>query len=47
MNESEAFIELFGRVAEHVHAVVDGLTAVDLAGHRHRARTRSVGWSGT
>ncbi len=30
VNEREAFIEVLGRVAEHVHAVVDGLSADDL-----------------
>jgi hypothetical protein len=43
MNESETFIELFERVAEHVHAVVNGLTAADLI-WSPAPDANSVGW---
>ena len=43
MNESEAFIELFGRIAEHVHEVVDGLSAEDLTWSPAQG-ANSIGW---
>jgi uncharacterized damage-inducible protein DinB len=43
VNESETFIELFGRVAEHVHGVVDGLTPDDLA-WSPAPGANSIGW---
>ena len=43
MNESETFIELFDRVAEHVHSVVDGLSAADLVWSPAPA-ANSIGW---
>ena len=43
MNESETFIEIFGRVAENVHAAVDGLTADDLV-WSPAPGTNSIGW---
>jgi uncharacterized damage-inducible protein DinB len=43
VNESEAFIELFGRVAEHVHGVVDGLTPDDLV-WSPAPGANSIGW---
>jgi uncharacterized damage-inducible protein DinB len=43
VNESEAFIELFGRVAEHVRGVVDGLTPDDLA-WSPAPGANSIGW---
>ena len=43
MNESEAFVELFGRVAEHVHGVVDGLSAEDLL-WSPAPGANSIGW---
>ena len=43
MNESEAFIELFGRVAEHVHEVVGGLSAEDLV-WSPGPEANSIGW---
>jgi uncharacterized damage-inducible protein DinB len=43
VNESETFIELFGRVAEHVHEVVGGLSADDLVWSPERG-ANSIGW---
>ena len=43
MNESEAFVELFGRVAEHVHEVVEGLSAADLV-WSPAPGANSIGW---
>ena len=43
MTESEGFIELFGRVAEHVHDVVDGLSAEDLV-WSPTPGANSIGW---
>jgi uncharacterized damage-inducible protein DinB len=43
MNESETFIEIFGRIAEHVHAAVDGLTADDLV-WSPAPGANSIGW---
>ena len=43
MNEGEAFIEVFGRVAEHVHEVVDGLDADDLV-WSPAPGSNSIGW---
>ena len=43
MTESEGFIELFSRVAEHVHDVVDGLSAEDLV-WAPAPGANSVGW---
>jgi hypothetical protein len=43
MNESEAFIELFDRVAEHVHAVVHRLAPADLS-WSPAPGANSIGW---
>jgi len=43
MNERDAFIELFDRVDEHVHTVVDGLTAADLV-WSPAPGANSIGW---
>jgi uncharacterized damage-inducible protein DinB len=43
VNESEALIELFGRIAEHVHDVVDGLTPDDLV-WAPAPGANSIGW---
>ncbi len=43
VNEREVFIELFGRVAEHVHDVVDGLSVDDLV-WSPAPGTNSIGW---
>jgi uncharacterized damage-inducible protein DinB len=43
VNESEAFIELFSRVAENVHEVVDGLSAADLVWTPAEG-ANSIGW---
>jgi hypothetical protein len=43
VNEREAFIEVFGRIAEHVHGVVEGLSADDLAWSPSPG-ANSIGW---
>jgi uncharacterized damage-inducible protein DinB len=43
MNESDAFVELFGRIADHVHDVVDGLSADDLV-WSPAPGANSIGW---
>jgi uncharacterized damage-inducible protein DinB len=43
VTESEAFIELFSRVAENVHEVVDGLSSADLVWTPAEG-ANSIGW---
>ena len=43
VNEREAFVELFGRVADHVHEVVEGLDAADLV-WSPAPEVNSIGW---